>query len=50
MADIRMICLRKNVLRYCKDGNFQAMVDEYRHLISNLLVSSMKGQEEVILL
>lgn len=24
----------KNVLRYCKDGNFQAMIDEYYHLIS----------------
>lgn len=24
----------KNVIRYCKDGNFQAMFDEYTHLIS----------------
>lgn len=24
----------KNVLRYCRDGNFQAMIDEYYHLIS----------------
>lgn len=25
----------QNVLSYCKDGNFQAMFDEYAHLISN---------------
>lgn len=24
----------QNVLRYCKDGNFQAMIDEYYHMIS----------------
>ena len=24
----------QNVLRYCKDGNFQAMFDEYLHLVS----------------
>ncbi len=25
----------QNVLSYCKDGNFQAMFDEYAHLVSN---------------
>ena len=39
----------KNVLRYCKDGNFQAMVDEYRHLISESVgFIDEKDKEEVI--
>lgn len=25
----------KNVLKYCKDGNFQSMLDEYYHIISD---------------
>lgn len=39
----------KNVLRYCKDGNFQAMIDEYHHLISETIgFINEKDKEEVI--
>ncbi|NLM21236.1 MAG: DEAD/DEAH box helicase family protein [Peptococcaceae bacterium] len=39
----------KNVLRYCKDGNFQAMIDEYHHLLSEAIgFVDEKDKQEVI--
>ena len=38
----------RNVLQYCEDGNLQAVLDEYIHLISENIVNSEKEAERIM--
>lgn len=38
----------QDVLRYCKDGNFQSMIDEYFHLIKEGVTIDKKRHQQII--